>query len=228
MSKIDPDKVTNCMRCTELLDRGYSGRWQNNKCVEVICFKCDKKEALEDHMKTGVITTHFMMDCMMDVYNLFREQYPDRYGSRDTHDEAKLIEMLRLPLSKERETKLLVQIATARICNKVKEFEARVWFKGLQQQILDTSERGVSARLGKEHKNLCVLTWSGMARTMITIEDDDASVTCVTEEKSTESRMGFHGINATGAQALALYDKAIALYESGVLKFEIDKKVSLF
>jgi len=180
-------------------------------------------------MKTGVITTHFMLDCQMDIYDLFRDQYPGPTGSRDVHDEGKLIEMLRLPLDKERMAKLHVQIATARICNKVKEFEARVWFKGLQDMILaEKKARGISAKLGKKHKNFCVLTWTGMGRTMITIEDDDASVTCVADETSKESRTGFHGIRATGAQALALYDKAIALYEDGTLKFTTDEKVSLF
>jgi hypothetical protein len=64
----------------------------------------------------------------------------------------------------------------------------------LQDQIFATDTRGVSAKLGKKHNNFCVLTWSGMGRTMITIEDDNASVTCVTEEKSKTSSAGFHDL----------------------------------
>lgn len=217
---MDPDSVKNCMRCGADLERGYSGRYVNDECKEVICFKCDKIERTSEFMKDGVITTHFMMDCMMEVYRLV---------DGDVHNEEKLIALLRGNHSDEMMAKIQVQLATARICNKVKEFEARVWFKGLQDMILaEKSERGISAKLGKKDKNFCVLTWTGMGRTMITIEDDDASVTCVADEDSKESRTGFHGIRATGAQALALYDKAISLYENGTLKFKVDKKVSLF
>lgn len=219
MSKLNPDSVKNCMRCGSDLERGYSTRYVNNECKEVICFKCDKAEETDDFMKTGVITTHFMMSCMMDVYRLV---------DGDVHNEEKLIDLLRGNHSDEMMAKIKVQLATARLCNKVKEFEARVWFKGLQDMIHATKERGVSAKLGKKHKNFCVLTWTGMGRTMITIEDDDASVTCVADEDSKESRTGFHGIRATGEQALALYNKAIALYEDGTLKFKDDKKVSMF
>jgi hypothetical protein len=226
---MNPDSVTNCMRCGTDLERGYSSRYVGNECTEVICFKCDKKESTSDFMKTGVITTHFMMDCMLEVYDLLKRLPSEFHGSWDTHDEAKLTQLLDLDLTEEQKAKVHVQIATARICNKVKEFESKVWFKGLQDQILaEKKERGISARLGKKHKNFKVMTWTGMGRTMITIEDDEASVTCVADETSKESRTGFHGISATGEQALALYDKAIALYEDGTLKFKVDKKVSLF
>lgn len=229
MSKINPDDVKNCMRCGADLERGYSWRGVNNECKEVICFKCDKTERTAEFMSDGVITTHFMMDCMLEVYDLLKRLPSEFHGSLDTHDEAKLAQLLDLDLTEEQKAKVRVQIATARICNKVKEFEAKVWFRGLQDMILaEKKERGISAKLGKKDKNFCVLTWTGMGRTMITIEDDDASVTCVADETSKESRTGFHGIQATGEQALALYDKAIALYENGTLKFKVDKKVSLF
>lgn len=184
---------------------------------------------MEDYLKTKVITTHFMMDCMMEVYDMLRT-YNDKFkGSRDAHDVKMLEELLLLNFSPEQKAKIEVQIYSAKISEKVKEFESKVWFKGLQDMILaEKKERGISAKLGKEHKNFCVLTWTGMGRTMITIEDDDASVTCVADETSKESRTGLHGIRATGEQALALYDKAISLYEDGTLKFEIDKKVGLF
>lgn len=228
MSKIHPDTTTHCMRCAESLERGYSSRWKGEECLEVICFDCDKRESLADHLKTGIITTNFMMDSMMVAFDVLR----DKYGrsNYDVHDEKQLLECLAAPeVSEANKAKLRVQLATTRISKKVKEFEAKVWFKGLQDMILaEKKERGISAKLGKEHKNFCVLTWTGMGRTMITIEDDDASVTCVADETSKDSRTGFHGIRATGEQAIALYDKAIALYEDGTLKFEIDKKVGLF
>jgi hypothetical protein len=217
---MNPDSVKSCMRCNADLERGYSSRYVGNECTEVICFKCDRAEEMDDFMKTGVITTHFMMGCMMDVYRLVYDG--------DVHDETKLMALiLDQNLSDEMKAKVKVQISTARICNKVKEFESKVWFKGLQDQILATKCRGVSAKLGKEHKNFYVLTWTSAGRTMITIGDDDADVTCVAIEDSEESSAGFHGIHATEEQALALYDKAIALYQDGTLKFKDDKKVSM-
>lgn len=224
---MNPDNVTHCQRCNENLERGYSGRWKDNECIEVICFKCDKKESLSDHMKTGVITTHFMMDCLMSVYDIMRDIHGG--GSRDTNDEQKLLDLLSLDyLSEEAKAKVRVQLATTRIQNKFKDFESRIWFAGLQDRISATNSRGVSAKLGKKYKNFCVLTWTGMARTMITIEDDDASVTCVIAEDSKESTAGFHGIRATGEQAITLIDNAIKFYEDGILKFKDDEKVSLF
>lgn len=213
------------MRCGADLERGYSQRWVGDECKEVICFGCDKKESLDDHMKTGIITTHFMMDCMMAVYDLMSEVY--KGGSRDCHDEKKLLALLDRDYPETTKAKIRVQLATARICDKVKEFESKVWFNGLQDKVLATKVRGVSAKLGKKQKNFCVLTYTICGRTMITIEDDDASVTCVADETSKESRTGYHAIRATGEQALALIDKAIALYQDGTLKFKDDKKVAM-
>jgi len=225
MSKVHPDTVTHCMRCAESLERGYSSRWKGDECLEVICFDCDKRESLADHLKTGIITTNFMMESMMATFDVMRDHFGR--GNWDTHNEAQVLECLALPVSEAVKAKMRVHLATIKIQQKVKEFESKVWFKGLQNQIHETKCRGVSAKLGKKHKNFCVLTWTGMGRTMITIEDDDASVTCVADEDSKDSRTGFHGIRATGEQAIALYDKAIALYEDGTLKFKDDEKVSM-
>lgn len=220
---MNPDEVKDCMRCTASLERGYSSRYVNNKCTEVICFKCDKQESIADHMKTGVITTHLMMDCMMDVYRLV---------DGDVHNEDKLLALLRLSdsfkSSDETKAKIKIQLATIQIQSKIKEFEARVWFSGVQDQVLATKCRGVCAKLGKKHDNFNVLTYSICGRTMITIEDKKASVTCVADETSKESRTGLHGINASGEEAIALINKAIKLYEDKTLKFLDDDKVGMF
>jgi hypothetical protein len=224
-TKIHPDNVTNCMRCQADLERGYSSRWVGDECKEVICFKCDKIESLDDHMKTGIITTSFMMDCLMSAFDIMRDAYGR--ANYDPHDEAQLLELLNRDYPETTKAKLRVQLATTRIQNKIKDFDAKVWFKGLQNQIHDTTCRGVSAKLGKKHSNFCVLTWTCAGRTMITIEDDNASVTAVADETSKESRTGLHGIRATGEQAVALIDRAISLFEDGTLKFKDDKKVSM-
>lgn len=224
-TKIHPDNVTHCMRCQADLERGYSSRWVGDECKEVICFKCDKVESLDDHMKTGIITTNFMMDCLMSAFDIMRERFGR--SNYDTHDEGQLLECLAADYPETTKAKLRVQLATTRIQTKIKQFDAKVWFKGLQEQIHNTQCRGVSAKLGKKYDNFCVLTWSCAGRTMITIEDDHASVTAVADEDSKESRTGLHGIRATGEQALALIDKAISLFEDGTLKFKDDKKVSM-
>jgi hypothetical protein len=224
-TKIHPDNVTNCMRCNDSLERGYSSRYVGDECKEVICFKCDRIESLDDHMKTGIITTNFMMDCVMSTFDIMRNAYGRGVG--DPHNEDQLLELLNRDYPDTTKAKLRVQLTTARLQKRIKDFDSRVWFKGLQDQILNTQCRGVSAKLGKKHNNFCVLTWTCAGRTMITIEDDDASVTAVADETSKESRTGLHGIRATGEQALALYDKAISLYEDGTLKFKDDKKVSM-
>lgn len=215
---MNPDDIKNCMRCEADLEQGYSSRYRNNKCIEVICFKCDKKESISDHMKTGVITTHLMMDCMMDVYRLV---------DGDVHDEDKLLALLRQDHNDEVKAKIKVQLASTQIQSKIKEFETRVWFSGVQAQVLATKCRGVCAKLGKKYNNFCVLTYSICGRTMITIEDDKASVTCVADETSKESRTGLHGINATGEEAIRLISQAIRLYEDKTLKFLDDDKVGM-
>lgn len=226
MSKLNPDSVTNCMRCNDPLDRGYSSRWVGDECKEVICFKCDKVENLDDHLKTGIITTQFMMDCLMSSFDIMRPVYGR--GNFDPQDEAQVLEVLNGNLSDTDKAKMRVQLATTRIQKKIKEFDAKVWFKGLQDQIHATTCRGVSAKLGKKHDNFCVLTWTCAGRTMITIEDDNAMVTAVADESSKESRTGLHGIRATGEQAIELINRAISLFEAGTLKFKDDKKVSMF
>lgn len=222
---MNPDNVTHCMRCKESLERGYSSRWKGDECKEVICFDCDKREKVHEHIQTGHISTSFMMDCLMASMDLLRNHFGrDKY---DYQSEKQILEMLALDerdCPEKDKLKLRVHLSTVRISAKIKEFESKVWFKGLQDMVLATNERGISARKDA----FKVLTWTGMGRTMITFEDDKSSVTCVADETSKESRTGYHGISGTGEQALALIDRAITLYESGELKFELDKEVSLF
>lgn len=222
---MNPDSVTNCMRCDESLERGYSTRFSKNECKEVICFKCDGQENLDDYMKDGIIRTHFMMDCMLSCFDIMRPIFGRGY--QDPNDESQVLETLGHDIPDTDKIKLRVQLASIRIQNKIKEFDAKVWFKGLQDQIHATECRGVSAKLGKKHDNFCVLTWTCAGRTMITFEDDHAMVTAVADEDSKESRTGLHGICATGEQAIALIEKAITLFENGTLKFKDDEKVSM-
>ncbi len=215
---MNPDSVTNCQRCNSILERGYSSRYIDNKCIEVICFTCDKKETMEDYLKDKIITTRILMDSMLEVY---------RHVDGDIENEKKLTDLLFKSQGDESLTaKIEIQIASAKIQKKIKEFESKIWFNGLQEQVLKTKCRGVSAKL-KTHNKFCVLTWTCAGRTMITIEDNDSSVTCVADETSKDSRTGFHGIRAKASDALDLIDLAIELYENKTLKFKDDDKVGM-
>ncbi len=214
---MNPEKVTNCQRCNSILEHGYSGRYIDNKCIEVICFKCDKKETMEDYLKDKIITTRVLMDSMLAVH---------RHVDGDIDDVEKLSKLLKLNFSDDMIAKIEIQIASAKIQKKIKEFESKIWFNGLQEQVLKTKCRGVSAKL-KTHNKFCVLTWTCAGRTMITIEDNDSSVTCVADETSKQSRTGFHGIRAKASDALDLIDLAIELYENKTLKFKDDDKVGM-
>jgi hypothetical protein len=212
---MNPDNVKSCMRCDSDLERGYSSRYVNNECKEVICFKCDKKETLSDFLKTKVLTTRLIMDNSMDLFYYVESiRDPKRIQIQDLSE----LESLK--------TKLEIQIASLKIQEKIKAFEKKVWFAGLQEKVLATKCRGVSAKL-KTHCYLSVLTYTIAGRTMITIEDKDSSVTCVADETSKESRTGLQGINAKLNDGLDLMDLAIELYENKTLKFKDDDKVGM-
>lgn len=213
---MNPDNVKNCMRCSSSLERGYSSRYSGDVCKEVICFKCDKKETMEDYLKDKVLTTRLIMDNSLELFHILEASREPR---RIHVDDPVALEEVKVRCE--------IQIASNQIQQRVKQFESKVWFKGLQEQILATKCRGVSAKLGKKHNNFCVLTWTCAGRTMITIEDDNASVTCVADETSKDSRTGFHGVRANIGEALFLFDEAIRLYENGTLKFKDDDKVSM-
>ena len=111
----------------------------------------------------------------------------------------------------------------------MKEFEKEVWFKGLQKKVIDSRVKEVSAHPGI-FSNFCVLTYTMAGRTMITIQDDNNSVSFVADETSSDSRTGFQGIDATEEQALSLIQMAIELYhnQGGTrLIFKEDNKVSM-
>lgn len=213
---MNPNQITNCQRCTASLERGYSTRYVNNECKEVICFKCDRDEEFSDYLKNKTITSHLMLNNSLELFQILTAtREPTRLEVYKNNED-----LIRL------RHRLDIQIATNNIQKKIKEFDQKVWFKGLQKMILDTTVRGVSAKL-KKYNNFRVLTYSIAGRTMITFEDDMASVTAVADETSTESRTGLHGITANGEEALYLIDLAIKLYESGELKFVEDTKVSM-
>jgi hypothetical protein len=176
-------------------------------------------ETFDLYKKDKRLTMNLVMDNNMKLWDISRDLL---YSPNNTD----LLDALRKDADEELNNRIDIGLATIKIRNKIKEFEAEIWFKGLQERVLATRDRGVSAHT-KKNNNFCVLTYTMCGRTMITIEDDRNSVTCVADETSKESRTGFHGINATGEDAIALIDLAINLYKNNKLSFEIDKKVSM-
>lgn len=210
---------TNCDVCQASLDNGYSFQYKGDKLVRTLCFKCDRMETFDLYKKDKRLSMRLVMDNNMKLWDINRELLYDP-------EKESLLEAMRIGAGEELNHRIDIGMATARISKKIKEWEAAVWFQGLQDMVLGTNERGVSAKL-KSHDNFCVLTYTIAGRTMITIGDDHNQVSAVADETSKESRTGFQSVDATGEQALALLQLAIDLYKNKTLVFKIDKKVSM-
>lgn len=108
------------------------------------------------------------------------------------------------------------------IQEKVKRFQADVWFCGMQKTVNDSTFSGMSFKCN----NLTVLSFCCAGRCMITIEDKESSVTLITDPTTSRGCMGLQGINATREQALNLLQAAIVAHKRGC-KLEDDRKVGL-
>lgn len=105
----------------------------------------------------------------------------------------------------------------------IKRFERDVWFGGLQALARNAKTKGTSA----EANGLKLLCFTMCGRAMMTIDEPDASVTTITEEDSSESRMGLRGIDATADRAVELLIKVRRLWKAGALKVKDDRGVTL-
>jgi hypothetical protein len=209
---------TNCQTCnTSLQDKSY--RYVYNEDTDYrggLCLACDSKEMLEKYRKDGQLETHLVLD---NSQKLFYADFKKNWYFEKTD----YLEEMR--------DRIAIQLSVDKITKKIKEFEEKVWFRGLQEIVMRSEVSGVSAKL-KSHSNFYVLTFSSAARTMITIGDESggrsSTITALTEEKSSFSRMGFQGIDAREGDAIYLLDTAILLHKKGKLPFKEDSKVSMF
>lgn len=210
-----PEDVKNCQRCNASLERGYSAKWSGEKAIEVICFKCANGEEFQEYVNTKTLTTHLIMNNYGKLFDLLdMTKDPDRIKSSNKSD----LVILRHRLD--------IQIASLEIQEKIKEFESKVWFGGLQEIVSGTSARGVCAKT-KNDNNFCVLTYTIAGRTMFTIEDDHASISTVASDTGKESSMGLQGIRALFGEAIYLLDQAIEKWENKTLVFKDDAKVGI-
>ena len=205
------NEPTHCDICKVSLERGYSYRYQGDKLVSAYCFDCDNQERFNNYVKTQILTMSLVTNNSMKLFYLDMKK---DWG----FDKDEFLEELKHRID--------IQLASSRIQKKIKEFEKEVWFNGLQDKVLASKIKGVSAHT-KVSQNFCVLTYSMCGRTMITFENDVASVTCMADETSKESRTGFHGIFAKEKDALDLIQLAIDLYKNKELDFQEDTKVSM-
>lgn len=207
---------TNCDVCNASLDNGYSYHYKGDKLVKALCFTCDQQETFNLYIQNKRLNTRLILDNSLKLYRLNKNY--------DVDDE--ILEKMKNGADEILSHRIDIAQATNNLKKKIKEFEMEVWFKGLQNMVLGTNKRGISAKTDS-HNKFHILTYTMAGRTMITIGDNNNSVTCIADESSKESRTGFHGIDATAEDALGLVQLAINLYKNQTIVFEIDNEVSM-
>lgn len=228
----------NCQTCNASFETsGYCFTMNGDgKIIKALCRTCSEIEVFDRYKKDGILTTSLIMDNLHTMF-YFRDRVKDLpyvYSLvKDIawcNDYNLLCQVQSLLENYDRldsQTKIEfgIQKSLLKITKKISEFEKEVWYKGVQKQAYASAKKGFSAKIG----NYSVLTYSMCGRSMITFDDDKSTVTSITldDEVSREGCMGWQGVCATEAQALALIDKAITEYKNGNLVFEDDTKVSL-
>jgi hypothetical protein len=118
-----------------------------------------------------------------------------------------------------------------KVTAKVKEFEQRVWFGGMQTTVTASQKSGMSYTAEMTHQGkpspFTVMTFCSAARCMITMQlQDGTHVTVITEEKGRGARMGLQGICATEEKAIAILQSAMSLHKLGFV-LKDDEKVGI-
>lgn len=213
-------KPTNCQTCDASLDQGYSFRYKDDVIVSALCFGCSDDRDLKEYQETKILRTSFLTNNSLELYDTPLKEFLFEKG----HSTAKF-ETAKLAYASDPAMVARIEawISYKKIFEKIKLFENEVWFKGLQDLVLPARDRGFAAQDGK----FVVMTYSMAGRCMITIEDEEASVTMLCDESSKNSTMGDRGICATEAQAITLIERAVKGYQDGMLKFAVDKKISM-
>jgi hypothetical protein len=221
------ENAESCTNCKGSLARGAITYYSDGAITQVLCDTCDKVRATKQYQSTQRLHTHFILDASSDLYDDIKGFRHFGISAQELLPKVeKYLEELRSKGNEEKILKVQVYISNLKIQIKTKEFESKVWFDGLQKQIRAAKVKGVSAKPWRRDK-FVVLTYSIAGRTMITIEDKESSVTLITDETSSESCMGWQGVDATEENALRLIDQAISMWQTGKLKFKDDKKVGI-
>jgi hypothetical protein len=188
--------------------------------IETVCLNCDHDERMAEYRKTGVLSSKILMAAALYMNDLHyqtggadggwvewmrgadRAQQRIEIGRR-IRDKANFAADYR----KIHEASKAVQAA-------VKMFERAVWFRWLKDYWHATRERGHEAKI----PSLTMMLWGCAGRAMATISDPatKASVTVITDDSSSEPRMGTQSIDATREDALRLL--ALAYYHTDDLR----------
>lgn len=221
------NESTTCSKCKCSLENIRSiSFYEGNTIVDVLCHECHSRNQLNDYIKSKKLSTDFVTNVTLDLLSL---SYPRDIYNRHTVAYDKTFRYLLdgAPIEELEEFKYKVDayLDYSKICKSIKEFESNVWFSGLKKIINKSKRKGVSAK-NTPVKGFVVLTYSMCGRTMITIENEQASVTMMCAEDSETPSMGFRGIDATAEQAIFLIQLAIDLYKDGSLDFKDDDEVS--
>lgn len=205
---------SNCDRCDESLERGYStrGRMEDDTYVELetICFVCDKVEKLEKYQETGRLRTSLIMDAVLaNLDHRNDPKYADVCASND------------------------------RLNDKIHEFEDKVWMNGMKKIVTDCRVHGMSATIEAklDGDDIKVLTYDIAGRCVVTLDTKMHSVTMIIGSDAPESYkeyfpdkknfMGMQGIDATEEAATNLLDAVIKEWNENRFQLVEDGGVSM-
>lgn len=191
---------THCDLCKKpLLDGSYcqSFNGTTGEITETRCVVCDRIKRVDAYKESKILTTSLVMDAQLSKWNNKAGEFQEVYQE--------------------------VVAVYETIKPEIKLFERDVWFNGLQSFAQKAKTKGTSAS-AEEVKLLC---YTMCGRAMITLENKDSSITLITDEDSSENRMGMQGIYATGPNAIALLTRVRGLWDRGSLKMEEDREVRI-
>lgn len=201
-----------CEACGCVCERGHAARFNSKTKLEYDfrCLDCNQREYWQEYACTRILRTKLLTDAAIEEV-VRRSRDPSQWRKN--------------PAAPELLTEVIV--ANQQLREVAKEFERAVWFDGLQAHVRACRVKGQRVAT----RQLKWLLWSAIARTVITLEDpqEHHSLTLITEEDSSESRMGVQGVEGTLPQVLALVARAISIWQAPRRpKVVADTKVSMF
>jgi hypothetical protein len=205
---------SNCDRCDESLERGYStrGKMEDDQWIELetVCFTCDKAEKLEKYQENGRLRTSLIMDAVLaNCGNRSDVRYAD------------------------------INAANDRLSDKIHEFEDKVWMNGMKKIVTDCRVHGMSSPVDAklDGEDIKVLTYDMAGRCVVTLDSKMHSVTMIIASDAPESYkeyfpnqknfMGMQGIDATEEAATNLLDAVIKEWNENRFQLVEDGEVSM-
>lgn len=192
-----------CDKCHADLDgKATVQKFVNDKVVRTVCVDCDQAERHAKFKETGVLSTWLVeAEVIKDAWR--------NVGDRPSGPPADAAVM---------EAYKSIEAA-------IKTFEQEVWFAGLQEFARKAKTKGT----GAEAEGVKLMCYTMCGRAMITVEDENATVTVITleDELPPKTPMGFRGIHATKDQALGLFTRVGELWKAKKLALKEDRNVSM-